>query len=483
MASNFDQDIDRSDDGFEAAYAQGMPVSLLPEAGQGFGAEVDRRALAAAGPIPGAAPDGAIALGGTILTPDGPLRGWITVAGGQITALGTRRPPGAKPLATGGVILPGLIDLHGHPEFNVFAPWEPPKTYLNRYAWRGDDLYKKLIRQPQDQLKKGVPAGTQLRYAEIRALVGGVTAIQGASFQTQRSNEALVRNVDGIIFGEHRARAVIDLPASLDAQRGGDELRKTLTAIAAGEVAALYVHLAEGQRNNQRSIDEFDHLATTLTALTAATVIIHGSALSRDQLGAAKDAGAKLVWSPQSNLRLYRETTRAADALDVGLPVALGADWLPSGSTSLLAEMKVARQELLNQGRPPQPRQLVDMVTTTAASVAGLGDRLGSLQPGRPADLVVLARTNNDPYESVCGSSPTEVELVLIGGQISYGRSDWVRQLSADPADPALTPVLAWGRPMLLNTGQQGSNGRDGDFDQLRSSLVNAYPQVGPIWA
>ena len=31
-------------------------------------------------------------------------------------------------VATGGVILPGLIDLHGHPEYNVFSAWEPPKT-------------------------------------------------------------------------------------------------------------------------------------------------------------------------------------------------------------------------------------------------------------------------------------------------------------------------------------------------------------------
>ena len=87
-----------------------------------------------------------------------------------------------------------------------------------------------------------------------------------------------------------------------------------------------------------------------LNALTAKTVVIHGTALSRDQLGDMKDAGAKLVWSPQSNLRLYGETTRAADALELGLPVGLGADWLPSGSTSLLAELKVARRCLADQG-------------------------------------------------------------------------------------------------------------------------------------
>ena len=117
-------------------------------------------------------------------------------------------------------------------------------------------------------------------------------------------------------------------------------------------------------RDNERSQKEFGLLADSSRALTRATVIIHGTALSRDQLGQAADAGARLVWSPQSNLRLYGETTRAGDALDVGLPMALGADWLPSGSMSLLGEMKVARQQLVEQGHPVTAKDLVTMVTS-----------------------------------------------------------------------------------------------------------------------
>ena len=261
-------------------------------------------------------------------------------------------------------------------------------------------------------------------------------------------------------------------------------MRAILDGITDGEVTAFYVHLAEGQRSNQRSIDEFDRLVD-LTGLTPATVIIHGSALTRDQLGQAADAGAKLVWSPQSNLRLYGETTRVTDALDVGLSVALGADWLPSGSTSLLAEMKVARRELADQGRLLDARDLVAMVTSTAADIAGLGDKLGRLEVGRPADVLVLSRCDPDPYESVCASTPNDVELVLIGGDLAYGRAEWMRALAADPDDPTLEPVVAWGRPMLLDTSYQGQP--DGDptprLAQLRADLTSNYPPVGPIWA
>ena len=51
----------------------------------------------------------------------------MTVVGGEITAISTRKPANTVALQTDGVILPGMLDLHGHPEFNVFAPWEPQK--------------------------------------------------------------------------------------------------------------------------------------------------------------------------------------------------------------------------------------------------------------------------------------------------------------------------------------------------------------------
>ncbi|MEP6697850.1 MAG: hypothetical protein ABJA34_13380 [Pseudonocardiales bacterium] len=75
------------------------------------------------------------------------------------------------------------------------------------------------------------------------------------------------------------------------------------------------------------------------------------------------------------------------------MPVALGADWLPSGSTSLLAEMKVARRELARQD------------TNLSA-----------------ADLVHT------------------VDLVLIGGDITYVRHDWYTEL-VGPTIPAGTTV------------------------------------------
>ena len=122
------------------------------------------------------------------------------------------------------------------------------------------------------------------------------------------------------------------------------------------------------------------------------------------------------------------------------------------------------------------------MVTSGAADVAGLGGKLGSLEVGRVADLVVMARQDDDAHESVCDSTPADVELVMIGGDVAYGRADWVRQLAADPADPNLEQVVAWGRRMLLDTSFEVNPGPEPTprLAQIRAVADLGLPAGGP---
>jgi 5-methylthioadenosine/S-adenosylhomocysteine deaminase len=449
---------------FEARYAAGVLEEDPPEARSG---------------VARVAPDTAWALRGTVLTPARQHDdAYVEVAAGRIERVTTRRPEGVRIVETNGVILPGLIDLHGHPGYNVFAAWEPPRRYVNRGAWRRSREYATVVKEPWRSLTADPTLlPTLTRYAEARALVGGVTAIQGASAKYPSREEALVRNVDRRIFGEHRARSIVDL-----GRTDAADAARLRSQIAAGDVTAVYVHLAEG--TDPTSAREWDDLLAA-NLLTQATIVIHGTALDRDRLGDLRDAGAKLVWSPQSNLRLYGQTTDAAGALSLGVPMALGADWLPSGSPSLLAELQVARRALAAQGMAVPPRRLVEMVTTDAAEVAGLGHRLGRLAGGRAADLLVLDRRAADPWESVLLSGPAEVTLVSIGGDVAYARPDWLAELVGPERTADVEGVVAWGRPMAVDTRYSvlASDAPPPRLADLRAALIARYPQTGPIWA
>jgi 5-methylthioadenosine/S-adenosylhomocysteine deaminase len=465
---------------FDRAYAEGVYEEIAPPAARAPGD----------GPRPAAAASAPFALRGAVITPDAAWDdGYVVVDGGSVAAVQQAVPSGVRVLETGGVILPGLIDLHGHPEFNVFAAWEPPQLFANRYRWRGSDIYHQLVRDPQNTLLTKLPPQTELRYAEVRALVGGTTAIQGASSggATLGGGEPLVRNVDLYVFGQHKARAMIDLPTA--GSRDEPRLATILGQIGTGEVDAFYLHLSEGRRGDQRSQSEYQRFLD-LHAATPGTVLIHASALSADQLHEVAAAGCKLVWSPQSNLRLYGETTLAAEALAAGMPVALGADWLPSGSTSLLAELKVARRELAQQGRELPAAELVAMITSGAARIAGLDAHIGALTPGLAADVLVLERHHADPYENVCEADPGWVELVLIGGDVAYGRPDWFSTLTGGSSGPTVELLSAWGKPMTLDTGYSSGGSGHGaqpastpSLSRLRALLTAAYPPVGPIFA
>ncbi|HKF86075.1 MAG TPA: amidohydrolase family protein, partial [Candidatus Limnocylindrales bacterium] len=379
-----------------------------------------------AGPLlAGIAAAGPFSLRGCVLTPNQRLDdAWVDVDGGMVTRVGTAAPAaGIQRLETDGVILPGLIDLHGHPEYNVFAAWEPPKLYANRSRWRASKEYAAVVKEPLARLKQDPSLERTLsRYAEARALVTGTTAIQGSNGKFANIEESLVRNVDRRIFGQHRARSIVDLDRTPPADRAALRAR-----IDAGEIDAVYVHLAEGVDPGSR--DEFRDLRDS-GLLTRATVIVHGTALEPADLDEVAAAGASLVWSPQSNLRLYGRTTLAGAARARGIRVGLGADWLPSGSPSLLAELKVARRSLIEEGTPDTARELVRMVTIDAAAIAGLSDHLGQLKAGRPADILVLERRHPDPWEAVVEAAPSSVELVVLGGDVAYGRADWVRSLA-----------------------------------------------------
>jgi hypothetical protein len=189
------------------------------------------------------APGREFALKGCVITPDQRIDdGFVHVVGDRIVAVGAAAPgPGVQVVNTAGVILPGLIDLHGHPEFNVFAPWEPPRTYARRRTWRASGEYRKVVRDPWNHLTEAV-AGEPLllplmtRYAEARALVTGVTALQGASAKYPDPTESLVRNVDPyrrrLLWGDQTSFAPASRTSSRSASSSADPWMSTVAAVS-----------------------------------------------------------------------------------------------------------------------------------------------------------------------------------------------------------------------------------------------------------
>lgn len=168
-------------------------------------------------------------------------------------------------------------------------------------------------------------------------------------------------------------------------------------------------------------------------------VAIHGTALTRPQLGALAAAGATLVWSPFSNLWLYGATANIAQAKAAGLRICLGLDWAPSGTTSVLWELKVA--QVWNRAQP-QPvftaQELCRLVTANPGDALAQAwpHPVGRLVPGAAADLLVAANRNPDVHANLIGATERDIRLVVVGGAARYGTPTLMRRAGAVGAPP-----------------------------------------------
>ena len=131
-----------------------------------------------------------IVLLGAVLTVDHERRflrrGAVYLHEGRIEAVqdeSSKAPSGfghARRVRTGGLITPGLIDLHNHLAYNTLPLWiGRTSAYSTRYQWPGAPTYQRDVSNPAQALGIAAPAAA-LRFAEVKAVVGGVTSIQGS---------------------------------------------------------------------------------------------------------------------------------------------------------------------------------------------------------------------------------------------------------------------------------------------------------------
>lgn len=101
--------------------------------------------------------------------------------------------------------------------------------------------------------------------------------------------------------------------------------------------------------------------------------LIHALGLSDEDFDLVAARGAKVIWSPRSNVALYGRTLNVTYLLEAGITVALGTDWLPSGSATMGREAicGVYATEK-GYGRTLEAKTLWSMMTSQAAEVSTL---------------------------------------------------------------------------------------------------------------
>jgi cytosine/adenosine deaminase-related metal-dependent hydrolase len=178
-----------------------------------------------------------------------------------------------------------------------------------------------------------------------------------------------------------------------------DALLQRIKALAGRYGAGIHMHLAETAYQREWALRTVGK--TPVAHLRALGVLgpevscAHGVWLSDDDLEQMADAGAVICHNPSSNLRLSSGVAPVARMLARGVTVALGAD--SSGINDdyeLLQEVRLASALHRAPGHDSPrltPAQLLQMATASGARACLLGERVGSLEVGKRADVVLLS--------------------------------------------------------------------------------------------
>jgi len=322
------------------------------------------------------------------------------------------------------VISPALINPHDHITFTEGEPIDHGETrYDHRHDWRGG------LSTPSNPHGTGA-TGAGTRWGEVRMLLGGVTSMVGSG-----RADGLVRNLDQLA-DEDRALGLEDvefetfsLGDSNEEFHGECGWNYKFDEVEASEMHAFLPHVAEGI--DDYAAEEFRCQSTSFDNGQDFTehndTHIHGIGLNAaDYYNMAHDR-TRLIWSPRSNLSLYGHTALVQILDRLGGVVALGTDWTYSGSMNMLRELACADQyNKTNLGGYFSDEKLWQMATYNAAIATGSDLLLGSLEPGKLADIAVFVGGPGVHHRAVLEAGAADVLLVVKAGRAMFGEADVV---------------------------------------------------------
>lgn len=385
------------------------------------------------------------------------MDGGVAVSNGRITRVAASSDLEARAASarqaidgSGHILMPGIVNTHCHAGDSLFRglvenlPLEP---WLQT-VWKAEGA----ILDPQTSR-----LGSVLGFAEL--LLSGVTTVMDMfwyPFATVDAARAVGMRVStgGIFFDPAGVTALSIDERAAEAERffaefaGADDVfpaflphgaytvspdnLKTAKHVADRHGALFCTHAAETRaeqadiqtRYGRSVIRHLDHLGL----LDRRTVLAHCVHLDDEELDILARTGASVAHNPMSNMKLASGFARVPDMLDRGINVTLGTDgaisgndldmWMALRFAATIHKAYAARADAVTT------RQALHMLTLAGAAALGAADRIGSLETGKQADMILVdvgrphAVPLFDPMTHlVYSTAKSDVRHVFVGGR------------------------------------------------------------------
>jgi cytosine/adenosine deaminase-related metal-dependent hydrolase/ribose/xylose/arabinose/galactoside ABC-type transport system permease subunit len=395
--------------------------------------------------------------GGSVLTMDGGPPDFtiadVLVDGDRIVAVGPHlRPADAEVIdAAGTIVMPGFVDTHRHiwegllRNIGTDVPLEGRTSYISHVlhklapAFRPEDAYIGNLVSTLGAIDAGIttlldwshiqgtPAHTD---AVIQALRdSGLRAVFAYGFPwwgkwEERQPSWFVRAAT-----EHFSSTDQKLTLALAApgpEFTDFEITRDHWKLARETGARISTHVGVGSYGQDAKLQEFGHAGL----LGPDTTYIHCTTLNDTEIQMIVDTGGSVSLAAPVEMMMGHGMPPVQKFLDRGLAPSLSVDVetnVPADMFNQMRSVLALQRTIASQdGRAPvSARDVLTWATVEGARANGLADRVGTLSPGKQADIILLRtdRLNvtplNDPATAiVVGMDTGNVDTVVIGGRV-----------------------------------------------------------------
>jgi 5-methylthioadenosine/S-adenosylhomocysteine deaminase len=359
------------------------------------------------------------------------------------------------------VIMPGLINTHTHLPmvcFRGLADDLPLMEWLNNYIFPAEAKYVN---------RDMVYYGSMLATAEM-ILSGTTTFCDGYFYESSVARAAMDTGMRAV-----PCQGFIDFPASANpdlsknAQIGEAFIEKwtgvsplispaffchspytcspdTLSGIkeiARGAGILYFIHLAETRDEITTIQGKYGKTPVRflydLGVLDDKTVGVHCNWVDEEEIRILADCGTKVSHNPESSMKLAAGVAPIPRMMEKGITVGLGTDGCASNNDlDLFTEMDTTAKIHKVTSMDPtvmDARTVVKMATRDGAEVLGLENRIGSIEVGKCADIIILDMNKphltplyNHYSHLVYAASGHDVTTVIIDGKIVMRNRDLI---------------------------------------------------------
>ncbi len=328
-----------------------------------------------------------------------------------------RYQPSTRIDLPGHALLPGLINAHGHAAMSLMrgiADDLPLMDWLTQHIWPAEQkfvnaefVYDGSLLACAEMLRGGTTCFNDMyffpeetaraaEYAGMRAVVG-LIVINFPSAWAQDADEYISKGIDlhdrlrnnpliTTAFAPHAPYTVADAPL------------ERLRTLAEELDIPIHIHVHETAHEVAESEKELRlrPLARLegLGLLNPHLVSVHMTQLTDNEIAHYASSGAHVVHCPESNLKLASGFCPLHKLLKAEVNVALGTDGAASNNDlDMFGEMRSAAllaKAVANDASAVPAEDVLRMATLNGARALGLEQEIGSLEPGKAADLIAV---------------------------------------------------------------------------------------------